>query len=224
MNSKVNFKNLTQLKKYLKENEGKVYYKFVHSNGISSLRRCFKVQTNCLISLNNENAISYFEWNKSDNYTFNNTGFVFKDTYSGLIFDMNITDEEIAEFEKSLQYNIEQNKVREKIRKHEELQRQIEAKNTENQRIQEKIKLFMSCEKISTEDFLKLCDLYHVKMHIRTKGYFKNSVDSVWIDSKNNAVYSYRAGTNSSLAYLAILNLRDSILSKSWTASPYISD
>ena len=202
------FKNLAQLKRYLKDNEGKVYYKFIRSDGYGSVRRCLKVMTDSLVSLNEENRQIFYEWGNAGNYEFTSTGFTYKDEFSRINFDMTVTDKEITDFEKAVQSAKEREVTEKKI---QEMQKN-EAQKIELQKLET---CFALNEPVKSDDFLKLCDFYHLKIPARIKWFISENVETVWIKENGAPSYSHRKkGIRSESIWKVIVDLRDKIKQK----------
>jgi hypothetical protein len=201
----MNIHNLSQLQKFLKNSKG-IYYKFVFPNE-NRVRRLVSATANYMTGLNDENRETFFEWGKADAYKFSETGFVYQDDFNTLTLKWNVSDEEISAFENKLQTSIIEQE--EKIKKQE-----IEQKHKELECIQKIQSDFVSHRRITSEDFLKLCDFHHIKMHIRTKGFFKKSVVEVFLEEDGVASYRYKKGTNSSFADHAIRELKNILIKK----------
>ena len=93
------------------------------------------------------------------------------------------------------------------LKKQDETEQKLEAQNKYFKQVQN---AFLSNQTISNDDFLKLCDLHSIKIPLRTRGFFINSVkDICLVSGNNNVTYYYRKGTRSKRAYDVIEELRD---------------
>ena len=208
---KEKIENLAQLKRYIKDNEGKAYYRWsARSDGMTSIRLFSRLMSTHFVCTDEQNRQLYHYWGKACNYEFTDTGCLCKNDTGSVIsrWKWTVTETEIAEYENSVQLAKEREKeyeASEKLKK--EIQR-IEEEKIESERLQKLQTGFLSKEKIGNYDFLKLCDLHNVNVPVRTRWFINENVEKIWLKNDESPSYSYRKeGTRSNSIWNVIEEL-----------------